>query len=172
MKIPNILAFLVGAAVGGIAVWSYAKEKYASIAEEEIRSVKETFQKRQAEQAEYGKILHEEGYTDYTSDHKDEEGADETLSAPSPLVISPDEFEENEEFFKVELLYFADGVLTDEVNEVVENADEIIGDALDHFGEHEDDSVYVRNDLRHCCYAIRKDLRNYSDVLKDMPPVH
>jgi len=172
MKIPNILAFLVGAAVGGIAVWSYAKEKYAGIAEEEIRSVKETFQKRQAEQAEYDQILQENGYTDYASDAKGKNGADETSSAPSPLVISPDEFEENEEYVKVELLYFADGVLTDEVNEVIENADEIIGDALEHFGEYEDDSVYVQNDVRHCCYAIRKDLQNYADVLKDMPPNH
>lgn len=178
-RFGNILAFLVGVAVGGAAVWSYAREKYAAIAEEEIRSVKETFRARERGQdealdagsektdiSEYDRQLREAGYTDCPV-----ESVSQTLSS-HPIVISPDEFEENEEFFKVELLYFADGVLTDEVNEIVENADEIIGDALNHFGEYEEDSVYVQNDTRHCCYAIRKDLRYYSDVLEDMPPVH
>ena len=35
----------------------------------------------------------------------------------------------------------------------------------DHFGEYEDDSVYVRNDVRRCEYEILADERNFSDVV-------
>lgn len=173
MSKGNILFFLAGAVIGGILGWTYAKEKYAAIADEEIRSVRETFRAREAERnkakdkvpeedeiAEYDKKLQEAGYTGYSA------------SAEHLEEITPEEFDEDEEYFKVELLYFADGVLTDEVNEIVPNAYEIIGDALDHFARDDVDSVYIRNDVRHCCYAIHRDLRKYTDVLKEMPPVH
>jgi len=178
MSKGNILFFLAGTVIGGILGWTYAKEKYAAIAEEEIRSVRETFRAREAERnkpaaetptgdeiAEYDKKLQEAGYTGYSTVSD--------VSSLLPEVVSPDEFYDNEEEYTVvELLYFADGVLADEVNEIVQNADEIVGDAPDHFGEYEDDSVYVRNDTRRCYYAIRRDLRKYTDVLKEMPPVH
>jgi len=184
MSKTNILLFLAGAVIGGVLGWTYAKEKYAVIAEEEINSVRETFRMREAKQDKaadvapkeggssplpdettaYEEVLRKAGYTDCS--------ASVSVSSPLPEVVSPEEFDEDEEYFKVELLYFADGVLTDEVNEIVPNPDEIIGDALEHFGEYEDDSVYVRNDTRHCYYAIRRDLRKYTDVLKEMPPVH
>jgi len=177
MSKSNILFFLAGAVLGGAAVWFCAREKYARLAEDEIRSVKASFRAHAARQektsdekpkepdfTELDRMLRKEGYTDYS--------AAASVPPSLPVVISPEEYEENDEFVKIELIYFANDVLTDEVNEVVDNADEIIGDALEHFGEYEDDSVYVRNDSRHCCYAIRKDLRYYADALKDMPPVH
>ena len=43
--------------------------------------------------------------------------------------------------------------------------DEIVGlDSLTHFGEYEDDSVFVRNDVMKCDYEILLDHRNYKDV--------
>lgn len=42
-------------------------------------------------------------------------------------------------------------------------------DSLNHFGEYEDDSVFVRNDARKCDYEILLDQRTYSEVAEDMP---
>ena len=84
-----------------------------------------------------------------------------------PYVISPDEFGEmeDEDYDKVSFTYYADGVLADEYDEIVENIDEIIGEeSLTHFGEYEDDSVFVRNDKLKCDYEILLDQRNYSDI--------
>lgn len=84
-----------------------------------------------------------------------------------PYVISPDEFGEmeDEDYDKVSVTYYADGVLADEYDEVVENVDEIVGEeSLTHFGEYEDDSVFVRNDKLKCDYEILLDQRNYSDI--------
>ena len=84
---------------------------------------------------------------------------------PAPYVISPDEFGGVEEYEKISLSYYADGILADDDDEVMENADEIVGlDSLTHFGEYEDDSVFVRNDVMKCDYEILLDHRNYKDV--------
>ena len=87
-----------------------------------------------------------------------------------PYVISPEEFGEFEEYEKISLTYYADQVLTDENNEEVDDVEEIVGEeSLTHFGEYEDDSVFVRNDRLKCDYEILLDQRNYSDVTKTMP---
>ena len=60
----------------------------------------------------------------------------------------------------------ADGVLADDMDEIIEDVDEVVGeDSLNHFGEFEEDSVYVRNDERKCDYEILRDNRNYADVV-------
>lgn len=117
---------------------------------------------------EYTQRLQEAGYKDYsrTIDEKPSGTPGEV-----PYVISPDEFGEFEDYTKVSLTYFADGVLADECGEIVDDVEEIIGDGLDHFGEYEDDSVFVRSDAKRCDYEILKDLRDFSDFKKkNFPP--
>ena len=64
------------------------------------------------------------------------------------------------------LTYFADKVLTDETDEPIENEEELIGKgSLNHFGEYEDDSVFVRNDREKIDFEILLDTRNYSDFI-------
>jgi len=87
-------------------------------------------------------------------------------------VISPDSFGEMDDYNRISLTYYADGVLADEDDEVVDDVDATVGsDALNHFGEYEDDSVFVRNDSRKCDYEILLDTRNYADVVKKKPRV-
>lgn len=189
-KTINTLAFLVGAAVGAAAAWYYAQEKYARIAEEEIASVKATYHaamgkevttgfvdgidkaaeavNKKPDLVAYAKKLQDEGYTDYTSTVV---GKEESVSIGEvPYVITPEEFGENEDYTKISLSYFADGVLADDNNEEVDDVEEIIGDALSHFGEYEEDAVFVRNDAKKCDYEILMDARKHEDVLADMPP--
>ena len=64
-------------------------------------------------------------------------------------------------------------MLADEDDEPVDDIEEIVGDGLEHFGEYgEDDSVFVRSDMRKCDYEILRDLREFSEVVGAFPPRH
>ena len=85
-----------------------------------------------------------------------------------PYVISPDEFEQNydDDYITITFIYFADGVLTEDDYTIVDNIEETIGsESLNHFGEYEDDSVYVKNECRKRYYEILLDDRNYYDIV-------
>ena len=87
-----------------------------------------------------------------------------------PYVITPEEFGELKEYETIELTYYADFVLADNRNNPIEDVDDVIGlDSLDHFGEYEDDSVFVRDDERKIDYQILLDPRKYSDVVNKKP---
>lgn len=184
-KVTGLVMFALGAAVGSAVTWQYTKKKYEKIAQEEIDSVKEVFSKREADTeikvetehsnvqearfdkveekpdlSEYAAILEQEGYTS-------EEGV---KVSDKPYVISPDEFGEFDEYEQISFTYYADQVLADENDEQIEDVEGTIGhEALTHFGEYEDDSVFVRNDRRKCDYEILMDNRLYSEVLKTKP---
>ena len=184
-KVTGLFIFVFGAAVGSAVTWQYAKNFYEQRAQEEIDSVKETYGKKvvsvqvEADTAEkeaatvvdgvddkpdilhYAKILKNEKYTT----------DDESPTAENkPYVISPDEFGEFEEYDRISLTYYADQVLADENDDKIKDVDEVIGvESLTHFGEYEDDSVFVRNDRLKCDYEILMDSRTYSEVLKQKP---
>ena len=83
-------------------------------------------------------------------------------------VIAPDQVGDYDEYELVSLTYYADGVLTDsENNPILEEdiEDYVVPDFADHFGEYEDDSVFVRNEVMEIEYEILRDLRNYSDIV-------
>lgn len=187
------LAFIVGAGMGSICTWKLLKRKYELIAQEEIDSVKAAYATREIGKGfvegfrdglkvaedrtqkdeddvdfkKYASIIQKEGYTDYSRSVEEKKGE---AFVEKPYVISPEEFGEFEEYEKISLTYYADKVLADENDEEVDDVDEIVGEeSLNHFGEYEDDSVFVRNDRLKCDYEILLDKRNYSDVAKTMP---
>ena len=90
-------------------------------------------------------------------------------SGDVPYVISPDEFDELDGYTAISLTYFADGVLSDENGIVIDDVEEIVGDGLNHFGEYDEDAVYVRNDAKRCDYEILKDERKYAEFRKTLP---
>lgn len=93
----------------------------------------------------------------------------EDIISDKPYIITPEQFGEIEEYEKISLVYYSDGVLTDENDELIDDIEEIVGeDSLNHFGEYEEDSVFVRNDSRKCDYEILMDLRKFEDVPKFM----
>lgn len=185
-KTTILLVFLIGAASGGITTWYCVKKKYEELAEEEIASVKEVFAKREKEAGnrsagdtvsvnhktqkpdikEYSAMLHKQGYTRYS----DSSVVEEEEETNKPYVIPPEQFGDNEDYSQISLTYYADQVLADENDEMIEDVESMIGfESLSHFGEYEDDSVFVRNDARKCDYEILQDQRLYSDVIKEMP---
>lgn len=181
-KVTGFAIFAIGAAIGSLVTWKLVKTKYERIAQEEINSVKETFAKRKpmvdtaktvdvaekttdtkAEFEKYSGIA--KLYISGNDDNEDEEEGEPDMS-DGPQVISPDEFAQNDSYDIVSLNYYADGVLTDDWDNVIEDPEETVGpDIESHFGEYEEDTVYVVNDEHGAYYEICRDLRNYSDVV-------
>lgn len=197
-KMFGFVIFVAGAGVGSALTWVFTKKKYSDLAQKEIDSVKEAFSNRkevfkeqekddnndnsgesdsQADKA--AKALNKKSIVDYSNFSKYEElnkkysnnESDEKLGKECPYVISPDEFGELDDYEKVSLTYYKDGVLTDDNDDIIEDVDAVVGLAsLTHFGEYEDDSVFVRNDQRMCDYEILLDIRTYSDAMKKEKP--
>lgn len=157
-----VLAVFTGAVGGALLPFFYFKKKYKTIADEEIQSVKDTFSERK----EKTKTL--EQLTNY-DDRLKESSEPQT---DRPYVISPDDFGEYDDYETISLNLYADGILADDNDEIIstDEMDEIIGrEAFDHFGEYEEDSVFIRNDAHKCDYEILKSLEDYTDVLVRKP---
>ena len=133
--------------------------------DEESKSEQKIDRNNKPDIVEYAKILSETGYTNYAErqDKKEKKGV-EPVEDERPYVISPDEFGEKDGYENVTLTYYADGVLTDYFDNVISNIDEVVGlDSLDHFGEYEDDAVFVRNEKMETDYEILRDLRDFNE---------
>ena len=172
--LSSIGMFVAGAAIGSLVTWKLVKTKYERIAQEEIDSVKEVFSKREEKSSEKD-IDEDDSETEslediidescYKTESTDKEEKKEMHNSDRPYVITPEEFGDSD-YAIISLTYYTDGTVTNEKNKIVANVDELIGlDSLDHFGEYEDDSVFVRNDALQIDFEILKDWRDYSEVM-------
>lgn len=186
-KVAFIIGSVVGVGIGVAGTYSYFKDKYEKLAEEDFNSrrvfdedkkdepvepvVEKTANSRTVDKpsiAAYSAILQKEGYVNY-SDMQDKKQKQE-IAVDRPYVIQPSDFGEFDDYEKISLTYTADGVLLDDMNEIVDDIEETVGeDSLEHFGEYEDDSVYVRNDAKKCDYEILLDQRNYQEIFETHP---
>lgn len=80
------------------------------------------------------------------------------------VVISPDEFEDDEDYETIYLTYYADGILADEMDKPVKIETTIGKESLKHFGEYEEDLLHVRDDKVKIYYEVAKDNRKFSEV--------
>lgn len=174
-------SFIVGAGIGAACSWYLLKTKYEEMVQEEIDSVKEVFSKRadnlkgnndsfeksaknkdKPELMEYASKIKNEGYIDYSKNRKTVE-----KEVKNPYIISPDDFGAEEDYDTNSLTYYADEILVYDNDDIVEDIEDLIGaDSLTHFGEYEEDAVFVRNERLKCDYEILVDKRNYSDVVR------
>lgn len=179
--IKLMFALSIGAALGSLVTWKVVKTKYEQIAQEEIDSMEEYYKelysntssddtesepepetpveepKSKADIRSLATIVSELGY---------KETKEEVEDVSSPHVISPEEFATMEDYETVDLTYYADGVLTDDMDEPIEDLEGTVGkDFASHFGEFEDDSVHVRNDRLRVDYEILAVTRNYADII-------
>lgn len=179
--IKGLFIFAAGVAVGVIGTKKFFETKCERITQEAVDSLKEVYTYKKPESdseneseddpepspkdianknkykpdiLEYSNILKKEGYV------KDEEDEEEVTN---PYIISPDTF--GDEYETVSLTYYSDGVLEDDLNGIVKNPKELVGTEYpEHFGEYEDDTVFVRNDEKQIDYEICRDHRKYSEV--------
>ena len=184
MNKTAIFAFIFGATVGAAITWRIAATKYERELQEELdRIYEDRSDDRESTDdsedsskpitnpinekpslEEYAKILKKTGYN---NEPVEEEGGESDMN-DGPYVISPDEYGEND--YECEsLTYYADGVLTDDWDNPIEDVEGLVGvESLEHFGDNDgdEDTVYVRNDRYKTDYEILRDNRNFSDVPK------
>lgn len=191
MAKTHFAMFMAGATVGAAGAWLYLKRYYEQIAQEEIDSVKAAFaerkdftinkqpgedveiNKKKADMAklkpdlvDYAAKLQEQGYTNYSAKSEKNNKEEENLPvSEKPYIISPEEYGDFDDYTKLSLTYYSDGTLADDEDEIIDNIDETVGsDFAEHFGDYEDDSVFIRNDRLKCDYEILRDNRSYTDV--------
>jgi hypothetical protein len=184
----EVLWFAAGVAVGAMVTNHFFKTKYERLYQEDVESVKRAFSMpQQSEPVEgdtekvsaceptpeeveaYNDIINNQGYSTATEAPANSIGK-EVKGVRRPYVISPADFDTEDDYEVYSLTYYADGVLADEQNNPIEDVDRLVGrDSLSHFGEYEDDSVHVRNEALQCDFEILRDLSNYSDVFQSGP---
>lgn len=184
--LKQIAIFVAGAGIGSLVTWNLVKSKYEQMAQEEINAMREHYREKEdkaLEEAktksainrnkpdirEYEKTVSKYNYNACSKTEAEEkeepEQPDVDSDNPIPYTINPDEYEYGL-YTKVMLMYYADEVLaTDDTDEILD-PDECIGaDALNKFGEWEEDVVYVRNDKQKIDYEVCRSLSNYADIV-------
>lgn len=187
--LSNILLFTAGAAIGSLVTWRIFKSRYEiveDIVEEKIDEAEDEAEEEDPEVLEskmsykkpplkeYVKMVESNGYTPKTHAEEVEEeitnGEWGDKDIYEPFIIRPDEYGELHAYETLSLNYYADGVLTDELDNPIEDVESLVpADFADHFGEYDDNAVFVRNDNLECDYEILRDLRKFTDVVGEYP---
>ena len=190
-KLSNVLLFTAGVAVGSLVTWRYFKSKYEVVEDKIEEKTEETEGETETEDEdpevseskmsykkpplkEYVKMVEDNGYVPKTHMEEVKEeianGEWDDKDVYEPFIIRPEEYGEIHAYETLSLNYYADGVLTDELDNPIEDVESLVpADFADHFGEYEDDVVHVRNDNLECDYEILRDLRKFTDVVGEYP---
>lgn len=178
-KLSSVIIFCGGVFIGGFLTWDFFKTKYEKIADEEISSVKETFEHREPRPDKnykveetlkgndaYVNIIDSSGYRNYsnTAIETDKKGGTADMELKQPYVITPEQYEDNVDYTKVSLTWYNDEVLEDDWGNVLDPDDVIGSDALKTFGQYEKDSVFVRDDDEQIDYEVLLDTRSYKET--------
>ena len=95
---------------------------------------------------------------------------EEDIEDPNIHIIDPDEFGEDDEYDCISLTFYADGILADDDDNIIDDVDGTISKrALFHFGDYEDDAVHIKNDKRKAYYEVLTDSRSYEKATNKKP---
>ena len=184
-----LVAFLAGSAVGALAAVKYIKHNYdisekkdeLEPEEEETKEDRVVFREPKDEQQERIDRTNDD-ILKSIKDPGEKEEAKELLNKyfnkasvygetgepnyGKPYQITPDQYGEFEDYSTIELTYYSDGILADDRDEIVENAEELLGkDFSEWFGD--EDEIFVRNDDRCTDYNVIRDLETYDALEGD-----
>ena len=183
--------FAIGTAAGSLASMKYFKTKYERIADEEIESVKKSFTQLMKKsdilnkktdsnpknnsnstsdntkgKETLNKVVSKLDYTSFSKSTTKEEVGDDKPEGDLPYIIPPEQVGEDDYECNTYTLY-SDGVLTDELNDVVEEEDlaYLIGsrDVFKHIDDYGNGAVYVRNDFLGTDFEIIRCLEAYNE---------
>lgn len=172
----QVLYFSLGAAIGSLVTWLCVKGHYEKKADKEIMEMREAYEDdmhkmtelieehtdelidEYGEESELEDDILEEDYIEH-DDFPREERADK------PYVIGPDVYSEDfHGFDKCVLVYWQgnDMLLTDE-QEIMDIETTITREALEHFGEYESGTVFVRNERLGCDFEVLLEEGSWAD---------
>lgn len=164
------------------------KETWARMNDEPEVEIDKVESKEDLDDSEQVSMDDYAAYTDYSAlvgkynralcDEPEEEGGgdvddEDDVGFPyinGPVVITPEEFGDGNYGHSLYCLtYYADGVLADDWWAEQSIEDTIGEEALEHFGDYEEDVVHVRNEQNEADYEVTRDPRRYTDVIKLNP---
>lgn len=183
----GLFIFAAGLAIGAVAGACVIKNKVLADAKEEIEEVREYYRSKAGETTnevveEVKEVVEEvkevkeavqeikndsnkRTYVNYNKLASTYKPQEEPTRFDDPFIIDPSEFGEDPEYDTMTLTYFADGVLVDDVDEVIEEPDIVVGlENLKVFEEFGASSIYVRNDIYKTDYEVIRDDWNHSDL--------
>lgn len=195
-----ILGFAAGAISAAVAAGYFFKTKYEKQLEQEVASVKESFGRvytrtapEKDEQSPNESTSSEDSIikrnvdtskTDYTAyfENPDHAGEEEPIEDDNtPLNLSPEEIPRviddsellmDEETPRIELLYFDDGLITDNCWDPAEDLDRIITKKdLEDFIHSDEDTIYTKSEARNCIYVIEKQYEPWEGFVDRHPIV-
>lgn len=194
----GLCIFVAGAVTGMFVSREIFRKHYAELADEEIESVRETYKKKdetkkydidepqeepkendhelKEEKIQYNHIIDENGYIHYDYSHvlpKKEETKSKKPEVPQETgyIISVEEFGDIPEYDTMTLTYYADGIVTDDVDDIVEEHNILLGDDFEEvFRDFDASTVYVRNDWMKMDYEILRDDWFYKDCHDEEVP--
>lgn len=116
------------------------------------------------------KISYNKYYNDNVNDEQDDDQNEEELNnaneyhethkSNEPIIIRYDEFNDLPEHFDNQILFYYQDrdILTDDSNNVIDDPEILIGDALDayDFRSNEEDIMWVKNDELDVAYEVQK----------------
>lgn len=168
----KFLYFVAGLGIGSVITWKLTEQYYRQLANEEIESVVQRFkelehrfeegekvnivgvsgEQNDEEVKNYNQIAH-----NYVPEEKYEDASikEDEQDLVGPYVISPEEFGENGYEIRSLTLY-SDNTLVDNEDQTIAIPEHVLGDALEHMGEYEDDAVHVRDDMNKIDYEVIK----------------
>lgn len=172
--------FLSGSVLGGGITYQIIKKKFVLRLNKEMRTLKETFSKKQKKKIEVN--LKSEGNSQKkTEDSRDGEKIDYTSfykttskntvefndknPIPTKSVITPGEFETSEYEHRYCSYYKGDNILADEDDNLIDVETHIGQSSLKRFGEYEKNVVYVKNDDEKAVYEVTCDERLFAEVV-------
>lgn len=194
MKLSHVIAFVAGVAVGYFAANYLLKDKYEKRFQQEVSSTIEAFKSNKNEEykkddevnfkdeklkdisddivvadiKEYAKNIGNLNYSEVKDEKPSEE--EDNIDHTKPYVITEEEVDAYMNYSITQWNYYADGVLTDENNEVVEDVSTTIGkEAFEHLKKTSESAIYVRNDLLELDYEILKNKMTYAELLEEKP---
>ena len=157
-------AFAAGAVLGVIAAWRYSvhaseEETYDEEFDDTNADADDISEESaEEEKSEVQRIVIDEGYTAEEAETKD------------PYVISSDEFGFFDDYEEITLTYYADDILADDQDRIIEDKESIIGrDALSRLTNTDDETVYVRNEKLKVDYEICYDYKQFAEVMDEQP---
>ena len=189
----GILMFVSGVVIGATVAIKLVKAKYEKRANEDIESIREYYASKRPEVVKdvveqdndddikaYADLIDKTGYATTGNSIEADDNVDEntkenkivtTKNKNNTVLITPEELgEEVEEYghpFDIAtLIYYEDGVMTyHEDDHVVDDVEDLVGtDFKDHFGDYENDAVFVRNFRNETDYEIIRDGDKYYDI--------
>lgn len=157
--LSSIIGFSIGAAVGAFVTWRLVTEKYNKILEEKLSEIEETENFKnpdkvtvdETKREEYTQVVADLGYSE-NNEKKGEEFAEDPFSVIH--VIDPEEINDNMNIDVEYCTLYANDVLTDDHDNIMDIETTIGLQALERFDEYEPNTVYVRNDETHTYYSV------------------